>query len=360
MLASLYYNPGSASGYSSQLKLWKAAKQKDPKISMSDVQKWWRKQNIPTRYLLAKKKFPRAVFVAGHANQIWCADMADISKLSEENQGYKWMLIVQDLFSRKLKALVAQKTKTSLETSRSLSEIFGKEKPHKFLTDQGGEFLGACVPVYQQFHVHHYTTQDVTQKAATCERALLDVKRRLYKIMAHEKTWRWIDKLQPALHAYNTSFNRNLGMEPNEAAKRKNQSKVFYNTVTKVENRRLSRSRKVEVQYKYSIGQIVRILLHQTFSKSYSGMCSDMLYEIYKREIRAGAVPVYYLKELLSGEEIKGSFYEQELVPVEINRSKLPKIDKIQGIRLSPHNKEQVLVGNRWVDYGQLIPYDNL
>ncbi len=270
-------------------------------------------------------------------------------KLFKYNKNYKWLLIVQDLFSRKLKALIALKTKRSAEVGDALTDLFKIEKPHSFLSDQGKEFF--CRKVYDKFNINWYTTNDITQKVAITERALLVVKQRLFKMMAKEKTLKWIDKLPAILQAYNASFNRTLGMTPSQAEKGVNQSKVFYNTVTK---------RSKPAGFKFDVGQIVRILRHKHLgSKSYTGNYSNILYEIYKREKRAGA-PVYFLKELLTGDEIKGSFYFEELRPVEIDKNNLPKVEGIYGIRLD-NDKEQVnikLAGasrRKWMDYDDLI-----
>jgi len=351
LLAQLYYELDEPQGYSSQYKLYKAAKKLDSKITLKDVKSWWATQNIPTRFSLAKTKFPRTTFVTRRANHTWLADLADFSKLYRENKGYKWMLIVQDLFSRKIKALVAQKNKTAKETSLSLDKIFSDEKPKKFLTDQGGEFLGSCKEIYQKHNIHHHTTNDVTQKVAPVERALLVVKQRLFKALAKENTWTWIDKLQSILRAYNRSYNRTLGMTPLQAERRENQSRVFFNTVTRPTTKKLL----LRLKFKFPIGQIVRILKDELHAKSYLGRFSDVLYQIYDRKFHTG-VPIYYLKELLSGEKVIGIFYQQELIPVTIDPKTLPKIDKIHQMR-SDRGREQVLVTlagenkKRWIDY---------
>lgn len=352
-LGAIYYNVDSPAGYSTKNKLWKQAKKEIPSLTLKQVSHWWATQSIPTRFALAKKKFPRAIFVTHKANYTWLGDLADFTKLSYFNKGFKWLLIVQDLFSRKLIALIALKNKTSKETAAALQGLFTLQSPSKFLTDKGGEFLGKCKEIYLQYNVHHYVTHDVTQKVAPVERALLVVKQRLFKIMAKEATWKWIDKLAAIVDVYNKSLNRNLGMSPNEAAEPINQSKVFYNTVTRHVNKR-------NIPFKFEVGQVVRILKDQTFSKSYTGNYSNVLYEIYEREKKSG-VPVYFLKELLTSVKYTGSFYQQELKLVHVDKTKLPNIQAIHGTRLD-RDQEQVLIdiptgGRKWMNYEDLIPY---
>ena len=252
---------------------------------------------------------------------------------------------------------MAQKSKTAAETSKFLDKIFQVRAPKKFLTDKGGEFLGACKVVYSKYSIHHYTTNDVTQKVAPVERAILVVKQRLFKMMAVDKNFVWTDKLEPIIKAYNKSYNRNLGMDPHCAEKPKNRAKVFHNSILKRINKR-----PINPKFQFNVGQVVRILKDQTHGKSYTGNYSNMLYKIVKRDLKS-RIPVYYLRELLTDEEIKGIFYTAELKPVNIDEAKLPEVEAIHGIRLD-NEEEQVQVSfktepkkRQWVMYDNLIPY---
>ncbi len=73
-----------------------------------------------------------------------------------------------------------------------------------------------------------------------------------------------------------------------------------------------------KIAFKFQVGQIVRILKDQTYSKSYTGNFSNILYVITEREYKTG-VPVYKLKELLTGEPLIGTWYSAELKLVNID-----------------------------------------
>ena len=51
-------------------------------------------------------------------DDIWCSDLVDMQKLSKWNKGYKYLLMVLDLFS-KYGWIVPLKTKTGLEVSKA-------------------------------------------------------------------------------------------------------------------------------------------------------------------------------------------------------------------------------------------------
>lgn len=359
LLREIYYDKKHPAGFSSQIKLYREAKKRQPKITLLQVKKWWTTQKIPTRFSKATKKFTRTTFAAPYAHHTYLSDLADFWKLARYNDGFRWLIVVQDLFSRKLIALFGQRTKTSRDTAKSLDKVFAIRAPKKFLTDKGGEFAGECKSIYKKYGIYHYTTKDVTQKVAPTERAILVIKQRLFKMMNSEKRFRWIDKLDAVVHAYNNSYNRTLDMTPLEAEKKENQAKVFHNSVTRAEVKHKLQYRD---KFKYEVGQVVRILKDQTFQKSYTGNYSNMLYRIYNREFKFG-VPVYYLKELLTGEEVTGGFYTDELKPVSIDESALPKVKAIHDVRLD-NEQEQVLVSFQsnpkkkiWVFYDDLIPY---
>ena len=133
ILSEIYFDAENPAGYSSQLKLWRAGKEKIPKLSLKEVKKWWESETIPSRFSQRKLKFPRIPVVSHKVNDIWGSDVAIFSRLSRFNNGYLYLGIIQDIFSRKLKALFPLKTKSSKEMAKNLNTIFKNEKPNKFL-----------------------------------------------------------------------------------------------------------------------------------------------------------------------------------------------------------------------------------
>jgi hypothetical protein len=262
-------------------------------------------------------------------------------------------------------ALIAQKRKLSKETAESLDSVFKRQKCKIFFTDAGNEYKRYCNAVYTQYNIKHVSTTDFATKAAPAERMILYVKQKLYKIMNSEKTFKWIDKLDAVINAINNSYNRTLKMTPLQAGKRENRSKVFLNTVTLPEDFFISKTMKINTEYtidEFSVGDIVRIQMHQPFGKSYVGNFSEVLYVIYERVLKGGLY-VFYLKELLTGEPLQGLFYQAELKHAQIaGKSELPKIEKIHGFRFVD-NKEEVKVnyeGNNakvWIPYANLIKF---
>ena len=67
-----------------------------------------------------------------------------MQKLSKWNKGYKYLLMVLDLFS-KYGWIVPLKTKTGLEVSQALASIFRENKPKMLWVDKGKEYYNRHV-----------------------------------------------------------------------------------------------------------------------------------------------------------------------------------------------------------------------
>ena len=356
LLHKLYYSPQSPAGFSRPAVLWKEARKHMPTITLRQVRQWYRGQDVPSRFQQAKHHFPRSIFVTRAVHVQWLGDLADLGNLMTYNKNYRYILVVQDLFSRRLLGLVALKRKLSQEVAEALQKIIDGvgQAPRIFFTDQGREFFGECQKVYAKYKIKHVTTNDFTQKAAPVERAILAVKQRLYKVMNSQKTLVWTDKLTDIMTAYNNSYNRTLGMTPAEAALPKNQIQVYQNSVARRELDQWAPH-----PFRLPIGSLVRILKEQPFGKSYVGNYSQVVYRIRERQMKGG-LGTYGLEEFLTGEPLRGIFYEQELTPIKILHQPKKKPDKIHSFRLKD-NREQVLVsypdhpGKVWVDYSDLL-----
>ena len=88
-----------------------------------------------------RHKFKRRKVLVFNIDDIWSADLKDMSSLSKYNKGYKFMLNVIDVFSKFVYS-IPLKTKNSKEIIEAFEKIFGidNRKPNKLWTDEGSEF----------------------------------------------------------------------------------------------------------------------------------------------------------------------------------------------------------------------------
>ena len=101
----------------------------------------WKKQL--TRELLKQKRlrFPRRKVFVSNVDAIWTADLLDIHKFSRVNKGYKFILVVLDVFSRYAWARPL-KNKTGDLVANAFQDIFttSERKPVRLWVDRGTEF----------------------------------------------------------------------------------------------------------------------------------------------------------------------------------------------------------------------------
>ena len=83
-----------------------------------------------------------------------------LPKLSKKNSGYRYILMVIDVFS-KYGWAVPLKTKTGKEVAAALQLIFEDNKPKKLWVDKGKEFYNKNVAeLLKESNVHIYSTNN--------------------------------------------------------------------------------------------------------------------------------------------------------------------------------------------------------
>ena len=109
-------------------------------------------------------------------------------------------------------------------------------------------------------------------------------------------------------------------MTPNEASRKENKNKVWRNLYPEFGGKTLSP--------KCSIADSVRMKKKILFDKGYTQRWTEEVFKISKIQL---TIPVTYIITDYSGEEIKGSFYEQELQKTSQGTFRFEKVLKRQG-----------------------------
>ena len=77
-------------------------------------------------------------------DEIWAADLMDMQAFSKDNNGTKYLLTVNDIFS-KFVWIIPLKRKTGQEVANSFSRILKERRPSKTWVDRGREFYNEDV-----------------------------------------------------------------------------------------------------------------------------------------------------------------------------------------------------------------------
>jgi hypothetical protein len=230
-------------------------------------------------------------------------DLADMQSVSRSNDSYRYILTCIDVFTKRACA-VALRDKRGPTLAAAFEKIFTDTVPNLIQSDRGTEFLNSHVQdVFKKYNIRHYWSLNDDIKAACVERFNRTLKTRMYRYFTARHTNRWIDVLQSLINSYNNSFHRTIGMTPNE---------VSVDNAQQVAERMYPL--KEAPKWKFQLGDTVRITVYKNvFVKGYIQNWTDELFTISERYASS---PVTYGLKDMSGEEIKGRFYEEEIQKV--------------------------------------------
>ena len=84
-----------------------------------------------------RRKFQKRIVFAKNVDDIWTADLVEMRPFSRFNNGFKFILMIIDVFS-KYGWAVPLKTKTGIEVTEAFEKLFKKNRPPAMLwTDKG-------------------------------------------------------------------------------------------------------------------------------------------------------------------------------------------------------------------------------
>ena len=298
-LASVYYDAKRSGGFGGVDRLYKDVKKEGKfNISRTKIKEWLMKQDTYTLHKPIRRHFRRNRVIVGGIDYQWQMDLADMQSMQKFNDGYRYLLVCIDVFS-KYAWVVPLKNKTGL----SLVEAF---KPEKIITDQGTEFFNKHFKaLLKDEDIELYNTYNET-KASVVERLIRTLKTRMWRYFTAKKTMRYIDMLPDLVYSYNHSVHRSIKttLADVTADNEKQVWRTLYDHNDDVKH----------VKYKFKIGDQVRISkMKRKFEKGYLPNFSKEIFTISKQVPRDP--PVYKLRDY-DGEELKGTFYDKELQKV--------------------------------------------
>ena len=153
---------------------------KATKLSPSKVREFLHSKTSYTRFTQATRKFKRMRAFAMFKGEIWCMDLAYVDKLTNDNNGVKYLLVRQDLFDRTVDAK-GMKTKDSKETVKTFSRVITKKNiPKKFWVDQEIKFAAEFKKFCSAEGIEIYSAMSET-KAAFAEHIIRSLENILYR-----------------------------------------------------------------------------------------------------------------------------------------------------------------------------------
>lgn len=325
VLKKIYENDKDIAGFSGEQKLLKASIKCRKDITLKDVKQFLNKQRSYTLHgNIHKKYLKRPIIVFGPGKTVG-GDLADLSSLKKHNKNYKYLLILIDIFSRKL-YVTPLKNKTNKLLALEFEKFIRHETKYKYdklFVDEGTEFKGQYMDeILKKYDIHRYSIYNRAFKCSIAERVIQTIKRKIYKRMTHFNTKNYIDSLQNIVEGYNKTPHKGLGYKtPNFVHGLTNYQDILdqYTTQYQQKLKNYVGYKKENIENSFSQrntleeGTFVRLLTAKAvglFVKSFDHNYTEEIFVIRKV---VKLIPTrYYLKDLL-GDHIDGTVYRDEL-----------------------------------------------
>ena len=217
--------------------------------------------------------------------------------LSKFHKGLRFLLCVIDIFS-KYAWVVHLKDKKGVSIVNAFQKLLKQSarKPHKIWVDKCSDFYNSHFKKWlKDNNIETYSTHNEV-KSVVAERFIRTLKSKIYKYMTSVSKNVYIEKLNDIVDEYNNTYHRAIKMKPIDVK----------------DNAYIDFSKEVnDNDPKFKVGDHVRISKYKNiFAKGYAPNWSEEVFVI--KQIR-NTVPWIYIIKDLNGEEIIGTFYENEL-----------------------------------------------
>ena len=253
-----------------------------------------------TLHKQVRYRFPRRKTIVSGPSQQWQVDLIDVSRLSRHNQGIKFLLTCDYVFSKKA-WVMPLKNKSGISLVAALKSI-QHPLPKTLQTDKGTEFLNHTFQQWFKDHkVHFFTTENEDIKASIVERFNRTLKTKLWCYFTHHDTLTYTDILESVVDVYNHTPHRSIGMAPNDVTSA-NKGRVWL---------QLYADPMPYKEHTLHVGDTVRISkARRAFKKGYLAQWTEEIFTIVKRK---STQPAAFVLADYSDEVLKGTFYPQEL-----------------------------------------------
>ena len=290
-LEELYTNIKSVPSYSAKI---------------SDFLRNYKLHSINRR--IVKKVFPRRRVISRFKNDVWQADLIQYETLNYQNAGYKFILLVIDVFSKVI-YVEPIKFKTGELTASAMEKILARSEspPVMLVTDGGKEFFNKTFRnVMISHNINHFKTPTKTLwKASVAERANRTIKTKIDRWMQHTRSKRWLDVFRQIVDNYNNTPHSAHKMKPLDVTAENR--KIVY--------KRLYPHSKVIIECRLKKGDKVRKIREKNtkhpWEKGYTPNWSDEIYKIHEVNQKHGVC--WYKLSSLSDSVLPGIWYYYQL-----------------------------------------------
>ena len=303
-LEKIYFDPEHPASFEGPLQLYKLVKKEGKyKISHSQIKCWIQKQESYSWNKGIKRKFQRGrVIVAGIDDQ-FDADLASLISYADENNGYKCLLAVIDIFSC-YTWVESLKDKASQEIVNAFDKILSEGRIPKWLRTDGAKDKG--IP---------HTVPHSEKQANYVECFIKTIKSKIYRSMVERNSAQYIDILPKLVESYNRTWHSGIHSEPINVNKT-NEWQLWWQMYWPKKPYIKKKRKKKQILYRFQVGDKVQTTYTQNpFQWEYDSHWTAGIFKIARRYMRQDQ-PIYTVVDWYD-KPVEGIFYQKELQKVE-------------------------------------------
>ena len=348
-LDRLYNELDSPAAYAGVERLWlEAKKELGNKITRREVRHYLAGHTPYTLTRPRRVHFPHSRTIpAGYMTDMQC-DLMFIKDEARNNRGYKYILVGIDVLSKQI-YVAKSKTKYAKDMVEAFSELLSKTpmKPQRIYTDKGTEFTNKPVKdLMANEEIHKYETPEVGIKATLAERAIRNIRQRLFRYFKQKKTTNWVDSIQQIVDGINNSPSRTHGLCPNEV-NFKNAQQIWENMYGDIVYAKWPKAKTKLKEEDY-----VRAAYRKDpFEKEIMPNWEDEILQIDR--IEPYTRPVRYKLRNEKGKLRPATYYKEQLQPVRKEAGTLFRIERIFQKKKQPDGTFKALV--KYIGYPERV-----
>src|SRR6267154_2654310 len=184
------------------------------KVNVNTAREWLMGEKSYTLHKQSKTKFRRRRTISKGINELWQADLVDMSLLSNENDSHRYLLTCIDVFS-KYARVEPLKNKSGSTLTAAFAKMIEQQQCKLLQTDKGTEFLNASFQtLLKDRNIRHYTSENDDIKAAVVERFNRTLKGVMWLHFTQTSSGRYIDVLLQLVMSYNNTYHGSIKMTP--------------------------------------------------------------------------------------------------------------------------------------------------
>lgn len=287
----------------------------------------------------ARINFQRRRVIIKSLDDLFQADLVEMLPYSSVNNGYKYILVVINCFSKYVYA-IPLKSKQGREVTVAMEKVLKQQSPKNLQTDGGREFFNEHFKkMMKKYNINHYQVFS-EKKASIVERVNRTLKGMMWKEFSLQGSYKWVNILQKIVDTYNNKVHRTIGMKPTQVSKKN--EKHLLNTV--YSHMKISHPKR-----KFKVNDYVRISkVRGVFDKKYLPNWSTEIFQVTKVQLTN---PTTYLLKDENNRNVLGAFYQEQLSKV-----KYPDVFLVEKVLKRRGNKVFVKwIGfsdkhNSWID----------